>query len=115
MRCHGHPDEIGEVHTTVHVSFPEFQRKFKLRRGWGLQSMDTGREALGERNRRARVSPGSEQQIHLDQHRPRNDHVPAQSGQQLGCELVSTAITTIDCRDYRTCIANDQRPGRAID
>jgi len=112
-RRHRHDNEIRNVCTAVRIPFGKLQRERELRCSRCFQSMNAGRKAFGERDRSARVPASSQQEVDLDQNGPWNDNVSPQSRQQFGGEKVPAALSTVDCRDDRTGVADDQWPRRA--
>lgn len=104
---------IRNVNAAVRIALRKFQGERKLTGGRRFQSMNTSRKTFGECDGSVRVSAGSQQEVDFDQNGPGNDDLSPQSRQQFGSKKMPAALRTVDCRDDRAGVANDQRPKRA--
>jgi hypothetical protein len=76
-----------------------------------LEPVDAFEERNLEGGRRLGVAAAAQQQVHLGEDRPRDD-AGGRRGQQLGGEAVAASLGTVERRDERAGVDDDQPAAR---
>lgn len=93
-RSHRHDRQVGHIDSRVDVLIGEVKSEPQFRVCWCVEPVDTIEEGSSECDGRRGVPSGAQQQIDLSEHGPRDHDVTGGAGQQLGSELMASALAS---------------------
>jgi hypothetical protein len=112
-RSHRHDGEVGQVDSGVGVSVGKIEGEPQLGVGGCVESVNALKQGAAESNGGRRVASSTKQQIDLSEDGPWDNYVAGGSGQQLGGEPMASTFASVQRRDQRTGVADDQPASRA--